>query len=87
MMDTYVETGCATKGYGTSSHSSRRTNAELDIRKKKWLQKYSRRLLRGWLQWQTPLGIACAYAERIKEDLAEHYEDPLKRMFIETTYN
>jgi len=86
-MNTYVETGCATKGYGTGLHCRQRTDTELDIAKKKWLQKYSRRLLRFWLQWQTPLGIACAYAEQIKEDLAESYEDPLKRMFIETTYN
>ena len=38
-----------------------------------------------WLQWQTPLGIAPAYAEQIERDLAAFYEDPLKRVFIETT--
>jgi hypothetical protein len=57
-----------------------------NIARDKWLQKYSQRLLRLWLQRQTPFGVACAYTEHIKEDLAEFYEDPLKKKFIETTY-
>ncbi|MHC4537739.1 MAG: hypothetical protein ACYS6K_27730 [Planctomycetota bacterium] len=57
-----------------------------NITKDKWIQKYSQRLLRFWLQRQTPFGVACDYTEHIKEDLDEFYEDPLKRKFIETTY-
>lgn len=86
-MNTYVEIDCSTRGDGTGLHCRQRTDTELDIGKKKWLEKYSRGLHELWLQWQTPLGIACAYAEQIKEDLTEIYDDPLKRMFIETTYN
>jgi hypothetical protein len=86
MMSTYVETNCETKGFSTGIHCPAKTNTESDIGKKKWIQRYSRRLLRLWLQWQTPLGVACAYTEQIKKDLATFYEDPLKRMFIETTY-
>lgn len=85
-MSTHVETICKTKRYGTISHNSERAQTELDIGKEKWLQKYSRRLLRSWHQWQTPLGVASAYAEKIRDDLAEFYDDPLKRMFIEATY-
>ncbi len=58
-----------------------------DIAKKKWVQKYSHRLIRLWLRQQTPFGVARAYAEHIKECLTEFYEDPLKRTFIETTYH
>ena len=56
------------------------------ISKEKWLQKYASRILRLWSQWQTPLGVAGAYTNQIKQDLAKFYEDPLKRMFIEATY-
>jgi len=39
-----------------------------------------------WTQWQTPLGVAPAYTTYITADLAQFYDDPLKRMFIETSY-
>lgn len=51
-----------------------------------WLQEYAGRILGHFLQWQTPLGIAPAYAGKVKSDLAEFYDDPLKRMFIEATF-
>ena len=54
--------------------------------KDKWLQKYSHRILRLWLQRQATFGITSTYATQIEADLAEFYEDPLKRKFIETTY-
>jgi hypothetical protein len=57
-----------------------------NITKDKWLQKYSHQLLRLWLQRQTPFGVAGNYTAQIEEDLAEFYENPLKRKFIETTY-
>jgi hypothetical protein len=61
-------------------------DAGMDNEKKRWIQKYSQRILKQWLRRQTPLGIACTYAEHIKEDLARFYDNPLKRIFIETTY-
>ena len=85
-MNTYVERNHETKAYSTAPHSPRIANSELDTDRKRWLQEYSHRLLKLWLQWQTTLGITCTYAEKIKEDLAVFYEDPLKRMFIEATY-
>lgn len=67
--------------------SAQKNNTDSEIKKRKWLQKYSRCLLDHWLQWQTPLGVANAYTKKIREDLIEFYEDPLKRMFIEATYS
>ena len=60
---------------------------ENDIARDRWIHKYSLKLLKLWLQQQTSFDIACAYTTQIKEDLADFYEDPLKRKFIEATYN
>ena len=57
-----------------------------DTHKEKWLQKYASRILTVWAQWQTPLGVACTYTDKIKKDLARFYDDPLKMMFIEASY-
>jgi hypothetical protein len=62
------------------------TSEENDITRDKWIRMYAGRLLRHWLQQQTTFDIACAYTAQIEEDLADFYEDPLKRMFIESTY-
>lgn len=82
-----VETIRIAKVYCTDLPDLQKFNAHSDIRKKRWIQKYSHRLLRLWLRWQTPLGIACTYAEQIEKDLADFYDEPLKRIFIETTYH
>ena len=87
IMSTNVETMRMTKVYGTDLHHLQRVNAESDICKRRWLQKYSHRLLRLWLQWQSPLGVTSTYVEQIEEDLANFYDEPLKRIFIETTYH
>jgi hypothetical protein len=58
----------------------------LDPAREMWLQKYASRILVVWAGWRTPLGVAPAYADRIKKDLARFYDDPLKRLFIEASY-
>ena len=57
-----------------------------EAHKEKWLQKYAYRILTVWSYWQTPLGVAGVYVNKIKMDLGRFYDDPLKRMFIEATY-
>ena len=54
--------------------------------KEDWIQHYADRMLGLWQAWQTRLGVARDYLEQLKADLAELYEEPLKRMFIEATY-
>lgn len=85
-MRTYAEAGRMTKGPEAVVHCPQETHADSEIKKQQWLQEYAHRLLGQWLHWQTPLGVARAYAERIKAELADFYEDPLKRTFIEATY-
>ncbi|KPK41476.1 MAG: hypothetical protein AMJ65_09360 [Phycisphaerae bacterium SG8_4] len=84
-MSTYIETNCVAK-VNRDSWYRQRANTELDTGKRKWLRKYSRRLLRIWLQRQTPLGVTPVYIGQIEKDLARFYDDPLKRRFVETTY-
>jgi hypothetical protein len=85
MMSTYIETN-RMEFDSTNLWYRQRANAELDAGKRKWLEKYSRRLLRLWRQRQTPLGVTPVYIGQIEKDLARFYDDPLKRRFIETTY-
>ena len=86
MMDTYAETTCTTKVTGPALRHLQKANVESDVRKRQWLQKYSHRLLRHWLRWQTPLGVTPVYIGKIEADLARFYDEPLNRMFIEATY-
>ena len=83
-MITQKEISHSNNHFSTDSYDPQRPT--LDTSKEKWLQKYASRILMAWSQWQTPLGVASAYTDRIKMDLARFYDDPLKRMFIETTY-
>ena len=54
--------------------------------KERWSQKYAVRMLSRYLPWQTPLGIASEYLIQLRQDLVAFYDDPLKRIFIETSY-
>ena len=76
-----------TKVSSTDRLHHQEVNAGLDISKERWIQKYSHRLIRHWMRWQTPLGVASAYTEQIEKDLAKFYDEPLKKIFIETTYD
>jgi hypothetical protein len=54
--------------------------------KEQWLRTYTRQVLKVWLGRQSPLGLTPAYAQSIRKDLAQFYEQPLMRAFIEQTY-
>lgn len=84
-MSTDIETSCMIESHATNLHGCE--NPMPDISKEKWLEKYTSQMLGLWSQWQTPLGVARAYASQIKKDLAKLYDDPLKRMFVEATYS
>jgi hypothetical protein len=81
-----VETIRIIKVYDKNLPGLQPFNTQSNLSKQLWVQKYSHRLLKLWLQWQSPLGIARTYIEQIEKDLAEYYDEPLKRIFIETTY-
>jgi hypothetical protein len=75
------------KPYRSGLHSHQIVDAGTDIEKKRWIQKYSQRILKQWLRRQSSLGVARTYAEQIEKDLARFYDNPLKKIFIETTYH
>ena len=83
-MNTYKNTNDA--DYRNRNDNQLLEKPESDTSKEKWLQKYASRILIHWSQWQTPMGVACDYTEKIKNDLVRFYDDPLKKMFIEATY-
>ncbi len=83
-MKTQKETSDIGNRPGTRSSSLQKPIR--DTAREKWLQKHADRMLAIWSQWQTPLGVAPAYTTYITADLAQFYDDPLKRMFIEASY-
>lgn len=84
MMSTYVGTFYTTGGFATDAYSPKKP--KLCMFKQEWIQHYADLILRFWLRWQIPLGVARDYREQVKEDLAEFYDEPLKKTFIEATY-
>lgn len=56
------------------------------VTKDDWVQLYTSRILRAWFHQAAPLGLAYAYANWIRSDLAKAYGHPLTRAFIEETY-
>jgi hypothetical protein len=66
--------------------TSRRPRRAQTIPKEQWIQRHTDHMLRLWLRWQTPLGVASDYARQLEKDLARFYEQPLTRMFIESTF-
>lgn len=69
-------------------HCSARTSANSVSHQGKidWVQRYADQMFALWLARQTCLGVARQYIERLRADLGQYYEDPLKKTFIETTY-
>lgn len=78
--------GTINKIEGCDADANEPEKSQLHMCKEEWIQHYAERMLKLWLVWQTRLGVARDYVEQVKADLAELYEEPLKRMFIERTY-
>jgi hypothetical protein len=58
----------------------------VDKTKQAWINKYSDRILKVWLNLKSPLGVDGRYSRLVKDQLDEYFDDPLKRGLIETTY-
>jgi hypothetical protein len=56
------------------------------LAREEWIQKYTGRILRAWFHQPAALGLAWTYANWIHKQLADSYSHPLKRAFIEATY-
>ena len=54
--------------------------------KRAWVQRYADRMFAVWAERQTCLGVTRCYIRQLRQELAEWYDEPLKKMFIEATY-
>ena len=59
---------------------------DMDCEKAKWVQKYSNRAFNCWRGRVHAIAISQQYRRQIKTDLAQHYDDPLRRQFVEMTW-
>lgn len=83
-MNRHTETVSESEGFPCIQTSTSKLHVQMC--KEEWIQHYADRMLTLWLKWQTRLGVTWDYVEQLKTDLAELYEDPLKKLFIEATY-
>ena len=59
----------------------------IEIAQEDWINEYAMRILSMWQDQQGPLGqVSKEYIEQLKEDLAEYFEEPLKKELIEATF-
>ncbi len=59
----------------------------IETAKENWVAVYADRILEMWRKRQSPLGrVSEQYIEKLREDLPEDFDDPVKRELIETTY-
>jgi len=54
--------------------------------KEDWIEHYASQMLRLFSTWGTCLGVSRQYLLLLREQLADFYEHPLKKSFIEATY-
>jgi len=83
-MNRHTETANRIERCDADAHKPEKSQCHMC--KEEWIQHYADRMLRLWLAWQTRLGVARDYVEQLKANLAELYEEPLKKVFIEKTY-
>jgi len=57
-----------------------------DYKKSKWIQKYADRAFDCWLGHPHTVVVSQQYRRQIETDLAQQYDDPLKRQFVELTW-
>jgi hypothetical protein len=58
----------------------------VDYEKAKWVQKYTDRTFDCWRGRAHTVAVSQQYRRQIEAELAQQYDDPLKREFVETTW-
>ncbi len=58
----------------------------MEREKKKWIKKYTDKAFNCWRGRVHTIGVSHQYRRQIEADLAEHYDDPLRRQFMEKTW-
>ena len=58
----------------------------MDYAKAKWVQKYTDRAFACWRGSAYTVSVSQQYRRQLESDLAKHYDDPLRRQFVEMTW-
>ncbi|MHC5059464.1 MAG: hypothetical protein ACYTFK_00025 [Planctomycetota bacterium] len=58
----------------------------MEHEKRKWVKKYTDKAFDYWRGRGHAIGVSRKYRRQIEADLAEHYDDPLRRQFVEKTW-
>ena len=61
------------------------TKNEVGDCKQQWVCEQAQRLLQNWRKQQSPFGIGPEFIRQLERDLAQFYEQPLIRTFIENS--
>jgi hypothetical protein len=69
----------------TSPHNDKKA-MDMDYEKAKWVQKYSDKAFDCWRGHAHTVVISQQYRRQIETELAQQYDDPLKREFVEKTW-
>ena len=85
-MIAYANTVNTKQSCNIGSGNRKKATSKTQMPKNTWIRHYADRMFRGLQRWQGPLGISRDYVEKIREDLTALYDNPLKRIWVETTY-
>jgi hypothetical protein len=66
--------------------SQQTDDASMECEKIKWIQKYAERAFDSWQGCVHTIAVSEEYRQQLQLDLAQQYEDPLKRQFVEMTF-
>ncbi|HIJ70971.1 MAG TPA: hypothetical protein HPP87_06365 [Planctomycetes bacterium] len=58
----------------------------MDYAKAKWVRKYTERAFACWRGRTHTVSVSQQYRRQLETDLAKHYDDPLKKEFVEKTW-
>jgi hypothetical protein len=58
----------------------------MEHEKAKWIQKYADKAFDYWNGSAHTIALSEEYRHQLEDDLAQQYDDPLKRQFIEMTW-
>ena len=59
---------------------------DMNYAKAKWVQKYTDRAFACWRGHAHTVVVSQQYRRQLETDLAKHYDDPLKKDFVEKTW-
>ena len=85
-MNAYTKTNCQDSDHNSSGINAMESRPKAQQSKEDWVEYYANQMLRFLIAWGTCLGVSRQYLVPLRQELTESYEQPLKKSFIEATY-